>query len=56
MIEDAPLQQKGVARDSRGRRMLRSNVSPDALRSFGEDLKNIADELEAAAAPDETKH
>ena len=56
VIEDAPLQQKGVARDSRGRRMLRSNVSPDALRSFGEDLKNIADELEAAAAPDETKH
>jgi hypothetical protein len=39
-----------------GEVVLRSNVSPDALRSFGEDLKNIADELEAAAAPDETKH
>ena len=30
-----------------GEVVLRSNVSPDVLRSFGEDLKNIADELEA---------
>ena len=29
-----------------GEVVLRSNVSPDVLRSFGEDLKNIADELE----------
>ena len=36
-----------------GEVVLRSNVSPDVLRSFGEDLKNIADELEAAPAPDD---
>ena len=30
-----------------GEVILRSNISPDVLRSFGEDLKNIADELEA---------
>ena len=28
-----------------GEVVLRSNVSPDVLRSLGEDLKNIADEL-----------
>ena len=39
-----------------GEVVLRSNVSPDALRSFGEDLKNIADELEAAPTPDDTTH
>ena len=33
-----------------GEVVLRSNVSPDVLRSFGEDLKNIADELEAEQA------
>jgi hypothetical protein len=36
--------------------MLRSNVSPDVLRSFGEDLKNIADELEARPEPGDTTH
>ena len=37
--------------------VLRSNVGPDVLRSFGEDLKNIADELEATPlAPDDTTH
>jgi hypothetical protein len=39
-----------------GEVVLRSNVSPDVLRSFGEDLKNIADELEAPPAPDDPRH
>jgi hypothetical protein len=40
-----------------GEVVLRSNVSPDVLRSFGQDLKNIADELEATPpAPDDTTH
>jgi hypothetical protein len=39
-----------------GEVVLRSNVSPDVLRSFGEDLKNIADELEAAPNPGDTPH
>jgi hypothetical protein len=39
-----------------GEVVLRSNVSPDALRSFGEDLKNIADELEASPKPGDTTH
>ena len=33
-----------------GEVVLRCNVSPDVLRSLGEDLKNLADELEAARA------
>ena len=36
--------------------VLRSNLSPDILRSFGEDLKNIADELEAPRAPGDETH
>jgi hypothetical protein len=36
--------------------VLRSNVSPDVLRSFGEDLKNVADELEAPSDPGGTTH
>ena len=39
-----------------GEVVLRSNVSPDVLRSFGEDLKNIADELDAAPTLDDTTH
>ena len=39
-----------------GEVVLRSNVSPDVLRSFGEDLKNIADELAAAPEPGDTTH
>ena len=39
-----------------GEVVLRSNVSPDVLRSFGEDLKDIADELEAEPTPDGTTH
>ena len=40
-----------------GEVVLRSNVSPDVLRSFGEDLKNIADELDAAQQePGDTTH
>ena len=34
-----------------GEVVLRSNVSPDVLRSLGEDLKNIADEHEAPPEP-----
>jgi hypothetical protein len=36
--------------------LLRSNVSPDGLRSFSEDLKNIADELTAPPEPGDTTH
>ena len=36
--------------------VLRSNVSADVLRSFGEDLKNVADELEAPPEPGDTTH
>ena len=36
-----------------GEVILRSNVSPDVLRTFGEDLKNVADEL---TNPDDTTH
>jgi hypothetical protein len=39
-----------------GQVVLRSNVSADVLRSFGEDLKNIADELEAPPEPGDTTH
>ena len=39
-----------------GEVVLRSNVSPDVLRSLGEDLKNIADELEATPEPGDTTH
>jgi len=34
----------------------RSNVSADVLRSFGKDLKNLADELEAPPKPGDTTH
>ena len=39
-----------------GEVVLRSNVSPDVLRSFGQDLLSVADELEAAPAPGDTTH
>jgi hypothetical protein len=39
-----------------GQVVLRSNVSPDVLRSFGKDLKNVADELEAPPKPGDTTH
>ena len=40
-----------------GEIVLRSNVSPDVLRSFGEDLKNIAHELDVAQQePGDTTH
>jgi len=39
-----------------GEVVLRSNVSPDVLRSLGEDLKNIADELEAPPESGDTTH
>jgi hypothetical protein len=37
-----------------GEVVLRSNVSADVLRSFGEDLQNVADELEAPPKPGDT--
>ena len=37
-----------------GRVVLRSNVSADVLRSFGKDLIDVADELEAPPGPDDT--
>jgi hypothetical protein len=36
--------------------VLRGNVSADVLRSFGEDLKNVANELEAPPDPSDTTH
>ena len=36
--------------------VVRSNVDPDVLRSFSEDLKNIADELEASPRRDNQAH
>jgi hypothetical protein len=39
-----------------GQVVLRSNVSPDVVRSFGEDLINVADELSAPPAPGDTTH
>jgi hypothetical protein len=39
-----------------GQVVLRSNVSPDVLRSFSENLKNVADELTAPPAPGDTTH
>jgi hypothetical protein len=45
-----------IAVTSDGQVVLRSNVSPDVLRSFGEDLKNVADELSAPPEPDDTTH
>jgi hypothetical protein len=39
-----------------GEVVLRSNVSADVLRSFGEDLKNVAEELEAPPEPGDTTH
>ena len=39
-----------------GEVVLRSNISADVLRSFGEDLKNVADELEAPPDSGDTTH
>ena len=39
-----------------GEVVLRSNVSADVLRSFGEDLKNVADEITAPSEPGDTTH
>jgi hypothetical protein len=39
-----------------GEVVLRSNVSADVLRSFGQDLINVADELEAPPGPGDTTH
>ena len=39
-----------------GEVILRSNVPPEVLRSFGDDLKNVADELTASPEPGDTTH
>ena len=39
-----------------GEMVLRSNVSADVRRSFGEDLLNVADELTAPPEPGDTTH
>jgi hypothetical protein len=39
-----------------GQAVLRGNVSPDGLRSFGEDLRNVADELTAPPGVGDTTH
>jgi len=39
-----------------GQVVLRSNVSPDGLRSFSEDLANVAGELTGPPEPGDTTH
>jgi hypothetical protein len=39
-----------------GQVILRSNVPPEVLRSFGKDLQDVADELTAQPGPDDTTH
>lgn len=39
-----------------GEVVVRSNLSPDVLRSFGQDLINVADELEAPPRRGDTTH
>jgi hypothetical protein len=39
-----------------GEILLSSNVPPAVLRAFGDDLKNIADSLEASPKPGDTTH
>jgi hypothetical protein len=39
-----------------GEVILRSNVPPEVLRSFGDDLKNIADQITAAPQAGDTTH
>jgi hypothetical protein len=39
-----------------GQLVLRSNVSPDVLRSFADDLKNVADELTGPPTAGDTTH
>jgi hypothetical protein len=36
--------------------VLRSNVSADVIRSFGQDLQEVADELTAPPEPGDTTH
>ena len=45
-----------IAASPDGQVVLRSNVSPDVIRSFGEDLKNVADELTASPKPSDATH
>jgi hypothetical protein len=45
-----------IAVTPHGEVVLRSNVSADVLRSFGDDLKNVADELTAPPEPGDRTH
>lgn len=45
-----------IAATPEGEVVLRSNISADVMRSFGEDLQKIADELEAAPESGDTTH
>ena len=45
-----------IALTPENRVVLRSNVSADVLRSVGQDLINVADELTAGPEPDDTAH
>jgi hypothetical protein len=53
---DVPLPHLVIAVTPGGQIILRSNVNPDALRSLGEDLKKLADEIEAGPEPGDTTH
>jgi hypothetical protein len=66
-LDDTPIRQRqrdrgldfphlvvAVARD--GQVVLRSNVNPDGLLSFSEDLKNVASELTGPPEPGDTTH
>ena len=39
-----------------GQVVLRGNVSPDGIRSFAQDLQEVADELTAPPEPGDTTH
>jgi hypothetical protein len=45
-----------IAVTPHGEVVLRSYVSADVPRSFGDDLKNVADELTAPPEPGDTTH
>jgi hypothetical protein len=45
-----------IAVTSDGQVVLRSNGGADVLRTFSEDLKNVADELTAPPEPGDTTH
>jgi hypothetical protein len=54
VLATSPDGQDGLA--TPGASVLRSNVDPDVLRSFGEDLKHVAANLTAPPEPGDTTH